>query len=59
MGRKAREERQERREDIVAKRTQAKRKTILMAAGILALIGVIVGYASFVFVTQVDTSGAL
>ena len=59
MGRKAREERQERREDIVAKRTQAKRKTTLMAAGILALIAVIVGYASFVFITQVDSTGAL
>ena len=56
MGRKAREERQERREDIVAKRSQAKRKTTLMAAGILALIAVIVGYASFVFFTQVDSS---
>ena len=59
MGRKAREERQERREDVVAKRTQAKRKTTLMAAGILALIAVIVGYASFVFITQVDSTGAL
>ena len=56
MGRKAREERQERREDVVAKRSQAKRKTTLMAAGILALIAVIVGYASFVFITQVDSS---
>ena len=52
MGRKAREERQERREDIVAKRSQAKRKTTLMAAGILALIAVIVGYSSYVFVTM-------
>ena len=52
MGRKAREERQERREDVVAKRTQAKRKTTLMAAGILALIAVIVGYSSYVFVTM-------
>ena len=52
MGRKAREERQEKREDIVAKRTQAKRKTTLMAAGILALIAVIVGYSSYVFVTM-------
>ena len=59
MGRKAREERQERREDVVAKRTQAKRKTTLMAAGILALIAVIVGYASFVFITEVDSTGAL
>ena len=56
MGRKAREERQERREDVVAKRSQAKRKTTLMALGILALIAVIVGYASFVFITQVDSS---
>ena len=52
MGRKAREERQERREDIVAKRSQAIRKTTLMAAGILALIAVIVGYSSYVFVTM-------
>ena len=37
MGRKAREERQERREDFAAKRTQAKRKTSLMAIGILAV----------------------
>ena len=57
MGRKAREERQERREDIVAKRTKAKRKTMLMAGGILALIAVIVGYASFVFITQVEPGG--
>ena len=55
MGRKAREERQERREDIVAKRSKAKRKTTLMAAGILALIALIVGYAGFVFVTS-DTN---
>tara|TARA_B100001750_G_scaffold156657_1_gene125926 strand:- start:140 stop:736 length:597 start_codon:yes stop_codon:yes gene_type:complete len=52
MGRKAREERQERREDIVAKRSQAKRKTALMATGILALIAIIVGYSSYVFVTM-------
>ena len=52
MGRKAREERQERREDVVAKRTQEKRKTTLMAVGILALIAVIAGYSSFVFVTM-------
>ena len=56
MGRKAREERQERREDVVAKRSQAKRKTTLMAAGILALIAVNVWYASYVFITQVDSS---
>ena len=52
MGRKSREERQERREAIVVKRTQAKRKTTLMAVGILALIAVIAGYSSYVFVTM-------
>ena len=59
MGRRAREERQEKREDYAAKISKDKRKTTLMAVGILALIGVIVGYAIFVFMTQVDTSGAL
>ena len=59
MGRRAREERQEKREDYAAKISKNKRKTTLMAVGILALIGVIVGYAIFVFMTQVDTSGAL
>ena len=59
MGRRAREERQEKREDYAAKISKNKRKTNLMAIGILALIGVIVGYAIFVFMTQVDTSGAL
>jgi hypothetical protein len=59
MGRKAREERQERREDVVAKRTQEKRKTTLMATGILALIAVIVGYSAYVFVTMdADVPGA-
>ena len=59
MGRRAREERQEKREDKAAKISQNKRKTTLMATGILALIAVIVGYSVFVFMTQVDTSGAL
>jgi len=51
MGRKHREERRERREDFVAKRSQQKRKNTLLAVGILGLIGLIVGYASFTFVT--------
>ena len=52
MGRKHREERREKREDFVAKRTQQKRKNTLLAVGILGLIGLIVGYASFTFVTM-------
>jgi len=59
MGRKHREERREKREDFVAKRTQQKRKNTLLAVGILGLIGLIVGYASFTFVTMgTDTAGA-
>jgi len=59
MGRRAREERQENREDYAAKISKNKRKTNLMALGILALIAAIVGYSIFLFMTQVDTSGAL
>ena len=59
MGRKHREERREKREDFVAKRSQQKRKNTLLAVGILGLIGLIVGYASYEFVTMgTDTPGA-
>ena len=59
MGRKHREERREKREDFVAKSTRQKRKSTLLAVGILGLIGLIVGYASFTFVTMgTDTPGA-
>ena len=51
MGRKHREERREKREDFVAKRSHQKQKNTLLAVGILGLIGLIVGYASFTFVT--------
>ena len=59
MGRKHREERREKREDFVAKRSRQKRKSTLLAVGILGLIGLIVGYASFTFVTMgTDVPGA-
>ena len=58
MGRRKREERQEKREDYAAKISKDKRKTNLKAAGILALIAVIVGYASFVFVTGAGKLGS-
>ena len=50
MGRRAREERREEREDKVAKQVKVKRKNNLKAAGILALIAVIVGYAGYEFI---------
>ena len=52
MGKKAREERQEKREDYVTKRTKVKRKNSLIAGGILAVIVLIVGYSGYVFVTM-------
>ena len=50
MGRRIREERREEREDKVAKQTKVKRKNNLKAAGILALIAIIVGYAGYEFI---------
>ena len=59
MGKKAREERQEKREDYATKRTKVKRKNSLLAGGILAIIVLIVGYSSYVFVTMdADVPGA-
>ena len=59
MGRKIREERREKREDYAAKITRNKRKSNLMAAGILTLIALIVGYSGYVFVTMdADVPGA-
>ena len=52
MGRRAREERQEKREDYAAKISRNKRKTTLMATGILAVIVLIVGYSGYLFVTM-------
>ena len=52
MGRKIREERQEKREDYAAKISRNKRKSNLMAAGILTLIALIIGYSGYVFVTM-------
>ena len=59
MGKKIRDERREKREDYASTRSRNKRKTNLIAAGILALIALIVGYASYEFVTMdVNIPGA-
>ena len=59
MGRKNREERREKREDYAAKISKSKRKSNLMAAGILTLVALIVGYSGYVFVTMdADVPGA-
>ena len=52
MGRRVREERREKREDYAAKISKSKRKTTLMATGILALVALAVGYSGYLFVTM-------
>ncbi len=52
MGKKARKEREEKRESFAAKRTYQKRKIMLMTAGVLGIILVIVGYSAYNFVTM-------
>jgi len=52
MGKKARKEREEKRESFAAKRTRQKRKSMLMTAGVLGIVVVIVGYSAFTFVNN-------
>jgi hypothetical protein len=52
MGRKEKREREQKRENYATQRSSAKRKNSLIAIGVLALIGVIVAYASWMFVTM-------
>jgi len=50
MGKKARKEREEKRESFAVKRTREKRKSMLMAAGVFGIVAVIVGYSAYTFV---------
>ncbi len=50
MGKKSRNEREEKRESFAAKRTKAKRKNTLIAVGVLGVIAVIVGYSVIQFI---------
>jgi len=56
LGKKRRELRRERREDFASKRTHQKRKSNLLAGGILGLIAVIVGFSIYTFI-DMDTGG--
>ena len=51
MGKKTRKEREEKRESFASTRTKQKRKNMLMAAGVFAVIAVIVGYSAYNFAT--------
>ena len=52
MGKKARKEREEKREGFAVKRSREKRKNVLIAAGVFGLIAVIVGYSAYTFISQ-------
>jgi|TARA_B110000014_G_C20115624_1_gene589111 hypothetical protein len=52
MGKKARKEREEKRESFAARRTSQKRTSNLKAIGVLAIIAAIGGYAGYQFVTM-------
>ena len=56
MGRRVRDERREKREDYASKISKSKRKTNLMAAGILAVLVLIVGYTGYLFMTMDATA---
>jgi len=52
MGRKERREREQKRENYASQRSSEKRKNMLIAAGVFAVIAVIVGYSVYVFLTM-------
>ena len=56
MGRRVRDERREKREGYADKISKSKRKTNLMAAGILAVLVLIVGYTGYLFMTMDATA---
>lgn len=56
MGRKERREREQKRENYATKHSAEKRKQVLIAVGVFAVIGVIVGYSVILFVTMDQSS---
>ena len=56
MGRKERREREQKRENYASKHSAEQRKQKLIAVGVFAVIAVIVGYASWIFVNMDQSS---
>jgi len=56
MGRKERREREVKRENYATRHSAEKRKNMLIAIGVFAIIAVIVGYSVWVFINMTDTS---
>ena len=51
MGRKERREREQKRESHISKRNAEKRRNMMIAAGVLGVVAVIVGWSAYTFVT--------
>jgi len=56
MGRKERREREAKRENYATKHSAEKRKEMLIAVGVIAVIAVIVGYSVFLFLNMTETA---
>ena len=56
MGRKERQNREEKRENYATKHSAAKRKQTLIAIGVLSIIAVIVGYSGYLFINMTETA---
>ncbi|MEJ2261154.1 MAG: protein-disulfide isomerase [Nitrosopumilaceae archaeon] len=56
MGRKERREREQKRESYASQRSSEKRRNMLIAIGVLAVIAVIVGYSAYLFATMTQTA---
>ena len=56
MGRKERREREQKRESYASQRSSEKRRNTLIAIGVFAVIGVIVGYSVYLFANMTQTA---
>ena len=56
MGRKERSERETKRESYATRQSAEKRKNMLIAIGVLAIIAVIVGYSVYLFLNMTETA---
>jgi len=56
MGRKERREREQKRESYASQRSSEKRRNTMIAVGVLGVIALIVGYAAYIFATDLPSA---